>query len=62
MQTDNYIAFGLSGSESRISMVGSDVTWTWMDNAGVHARGAQHKCLLSGKFGNKAISCIIKLS
>lgn len=37
MQTDNYIAFGLSGSESRISMVGSDVTWTWMDNGGVHA-------------------------
>lgn len=37
MQTDNYIAFGLSGSESGISMVGSDVTWTWMDNGGVHA-------------------------
>ena len=37
MQTDNYIAFGLSGSESGVSMFGSDVTWTWMNNEGVHA-------------------------
>ena len=37
IQTDNYIAFGLSGSDSGIQMVGSDVTWTWMNNEGVHA-------------------------
>lgn len=36
-QTDNYIAFGLSGSDSGVQMVGSDVTWTWMNNEGVHA-------------------------
>lgn len=36
-QTDNYIAFGLSGSDNRVQMVGSDVTWTWMNNEGVHA-------------------------
>ena len=37
IQTDNYIAFGLSGSDSGVQMFGSDVTWTWMDNEGVHA-------------------------
>ena len=37
IQTDNYIAFGLSGSDSGVQMFGSDVTWTWMNNEGVHA-------------------------
>ena len=37
VQTDNYIAFGLSGSDSGVQMFGSDVTWTWMNNEGVHA-------------------------
>ena len=35
---NNYIAFGLSGSNTGIQMTGSDVTWTWLDNAGVHAQ------------------------
>lgn len=60
MQTDNYIAFGLSGSESGISMVGSDVTWTWMDNQGVHAEELN----INGysqvySFGSTLISCTI---
>ena len=37
LQTDNYIAFGLSGSDSGVQMVDSDVTWTWMNSEGVHA-------------------------
>ncbi len=36
-QPDHYIAFGISGSDSRVQMVGGDVTWTWLDDEGVHA-------------------------
>ena len=36
--TINYIAFGISGSDQAVLMVGGDVTWTWLDNEGVHAQ------------------------
>ncbi len=37
-QPDNYIAFGISGSDTAVQMVGGDVTWTWLDDEGVHAQ------------------------
>ena len=37
LQSDHYIAFGISGSDSGVLMFGGDVTWTWLDNEGVHA-------------------------
>lgn len=37
IQLDNYIAFGISGSDQTTLMFGGDATWTWMDNEGVHA-------------------------
>ncbi len=38
LQPDNYAAFGISGSDTGVMMVGGDVTWTWLDNEGVHAQ------------------------
>ena len=36
-QPNDFIAFGISGSDSGVQMFGGDVTWTWLDNEGVHA-------------------------
>jgi len=47
---DNYVAFGISGSDQAVLMVGGDVTWTWLDNEGVHAQdlhlSAYSQCLI----------------
>ncbi len=59
MQIDNYIAFGLSGSESGISMPGSDVTWTWMDNKGVHAEELNINAYSQVDLAVLLISCTI---
>ena len=33
-QPDNYVAFGISGSDQAVQMVGGDVTWAWLDTRG----------------------------